>query len=81
VASEYAVKWDLLRDAALKGHTEEALVRIIIPVDATDSVQVRADQLWREIAPRLMNEVERVLPSSKAIPAPTSTAMALDARG
>ncbi|MDB4915330.1 MAG: EpsI family protein, partial [Gemmatimonadetes bacterium] len=32
VANEYAVKWNLLRDAALEGHTEEALVRIVIPV-------------------------------------------------
>src|SRR3954464_5300864 len=30
VASEYRVKWNLLRDAALLGHTEEALVRLII---------------------------------------------------
>ena len=30
VASEYAVKWNLLRDAALEGHTEEALVRIVV---------------------------------------------------
>jgi EpsI family protein len=32
VASEYAVKWNLLRDAALAGHTEEALVRVVVPV-------------------------------------------------
>jgi EpsI family protein len=62
VASEYAVKWDLLRDAALAGHTEEALVRIIIPVDASDSTQAGADRLGQEIAPRLMDEVRSVLP-------------------
>jgi EpsI family protein len=62
VASEYAVKWDLLRDAALKGHTEEALVRVIVPVDPSDTIQARADQLAQEIAPRLLQEVGQVLP-------------------
>ena len=31
-SNEYRVKWDLLRDAALSGRTEEALVRLVIPV-------------------------------------------------
>lgn len=62
VASEYTVKWDLLRDAALKGHTEEALVRIIIPVASSDSTQAHADELGQRLAPRLMDEVGRVLP-------------------
>lgn len=31
-ASEYKVKWNLLRDAALRGRTEEALVRIVVPI-------------------------------------------------
>ena len=35
VANEYAVKWNLLRDAAVAGHTEEALVRVVVPVPAT----------------------------------------------
>jgi EpsI family protein len=62
VASEYLVKWDLLRDAALEGHTEEALVRIIVPVDHADTAQLKAEQLAQRIAPRLMNEVGTVLP-------------------
>jgi EpsI family protein len=62
VASEYLVKWDLLKDAALKGHTEEALVRLIIPVDPSDTNQVRADSLGMQIAPQLMDDVGRVLP-------------------
>jgi EpsI family protein len=66
VASEYAVKWDLLRDAAIEGHTEEALVRIIIPVDPRDTTQVQADRLGSTIAPRLMDDVEHVLPGSPA---------------
>ena len=69
VASEYAVKWDLLRDAALKGHTEEALVRVIVPVDPSDTTQARADLLAQEIAPKLLDAVRGVLPSDGASPA------------
>ncbi len=63
VASEYAVKWNLLKDAALTGRTDEALARIVIPVMPTDSTQALADQLGAQIAPRLMNAVQRVLPT------------------
>ena len=31
--SEYRVKWNLIRDAARYGRTEEALVRIVVPVE------------------------------------------------
>jgi EpsI family protein len=31
-SNEYRVKWNLLRDAALRRRTEEALVRIVVPV-------------------------------------------------
>jgi len=31
-ANEYVVKWNLLRDAALRKRTEEALVRIVVPI-------------------------------------------------
>ncbi len=70
VASEYRVKWNLLRDATLLGHTEEALVRVIVPVadrgaaslaaktDASD----RADALADSVAGRLLIEVARALP-------------------
>jgi EpsI family protein len=62
VASEYLVKWDLLRDAALEGHTEEALVRLIVFVDPGAGGEARADGLAQDIAPRLMNEAGMVLP-------------------
>ena len=73
VASEYAVKWNLLRDAALLGHTEEALVRIVIPVRvpgaaATSPEATRAfaagDSLGDAIAQRLIREVAKALPAS-----------------
>ena len=72
VANEYTVKMNLLRDAALKGHTEEALVRLVIFVDPDSGGLARADSLGRSIAPRLMNEVHAVLPAST--PAPSRVA-------
>jgi EpsI family protein len=51
--NEYLVKYDLLRDAILLGRTDEALVRIVVPVvkgdiAAADSIGVR---VARELAP------------------------------
>ena len=65
VANEYAVKLNLLRDAALKGHTEEALVRIVLPVDAAPAAQARADELGLRMAARLMDEVDTALPRTE----------------
>ena len=39
-ANEYRVKWNLLRDAAISGRTEESLVRIVLPLG--DSTLARA---------------------------------------
>ena len=72
VASEYTVKWNLLRDAALRGHTEEALVRVVVPIQpaAVDSRggEIRfaeASSLGKVIAGRLIGEVNRVLPTGR----------------
>lgn len=35
-ANEYKVKWHLLRDQALTGRSDEALVRVIVPVTTTE---------------------------------------------
>jgi EpsI family protein len=69
VANEYRVKLNLLRDAALEGHTEEALVRVVVPVAPDDTNNVRADELGIRIAARLMDDVARVLPHPGAPPA------------
>lgn len=71
VANEYAVKWNLLHDAAFKGHTEEALVRIVVPIvdanrlegAALDRAVADADQLGRTIGSRLLTDVSRVIPA------------------
>ncbi|MEO8911145.1 MAG: exosortase C-terminal domain/associated protein EpsI [Gemmatimonadaceae bacterium] len=70
VASEYAVKWNLLKDAAFRGHTEEALVRVVVPVQASaaDTEQhleaglASASALGSTIAGRLIGDVDRILP-------------------
>ncbi len=53
--NEYAVKWELLRDKALHGRSEEALVRIVVPIDpaAPDSADALATQVAQNIIPRL----------------------------
>jgi EpsI family protein len=69
-ASEYKVKWNLLQDAALHGRTEEALVRIVVPIDTRglrDDAELSrrratADSLATSIAARLEPEVRRALP-------------------
>lgn len=66
VANEYRVKLNLLRDAALKGHTEEALVRIVVPVDASPAAQAGADALGLRMAARLMDEVDAALPHTES---------------
>ena len=55
--NEYAVKWELLRDKAMHGRSEEALVRIVVPLrgrsaEAADSI---ASAAAREVVPALFN--------------------------
>ncbi|MFL5576834.1 MAG: exosortase C-terminal domain/associated protein EpsI [Gemmatimonadaceae bacterium] len=65
-ANEYRVKWNLLRDAALRGRTEEALVRIVVPLAPPTPADPRpvetADALAQATAARLISEVARVMP-------------------
>ena len=59
-ANEYLVKAQLLRDAALRGRTEEALVRIVVPI-TTDIAAARA--IAFDVAADLMTAVDAALPS------------------
>jgi EpsI family protein len=61
-ASEYRVKWDLLRDAALHGRSEEALVRIVLPLTTTRD-EAEADALARQAAATVVPALSRALPS------------------
>ena len=72
-SNEYRVKWDLLRDAALHGRTEEALVRIMVPVSPTgpgraafEEAQRRAEATARRVAGELVPAVNQVLPTWEA---------------
>lgn len=59
-ADEYRVKLQLLRDSALRGRTEEALVRVVVPVTG-DEREATALATW--VAGQLLPAVDRVLPS------------------
>jgi len=66
VASEYAVKWNLLRDAALSRRTEGALVRVMVPVRtasaSSDDQYLKAQGIGDQVAARLIRDVNRILP-------------------
>jgi len=65
-ANEYRVKWELLRDKAIAGRSEEALVRIVVPMQGTEAP---ADSLASAVAAELIPAVFRVLPP---FPAPAT---------
>ena len=61
-ANEYLVKLDLLRDAALKRRTDEALVRLVIPVSPT-MTEAQADDLAQRVTARLVPTLFDHLPA------------------
>lgn len=61
-ANEYRVKWELLRDAALTGRSEEALVRIVVWLTPSRD-EAAAQELASEVAHDLIPAVYKVLPS------------------
>ena len=60
-ANEYLVKAQLLRDAALHGRTEEALVRIVVPIVTTEE---EAFERAAAAAAQLVPSVDRALPAA-----------------
>jgi EpsI family protein len=69
-SSEYVVKWNLLRDAALAGRTEEALVRVVVPATTPSQATLaqaaagiaKADAAAEGLVAQLIPAVSRVLP-------------------
>jgi EpsI family protein len=61
-ADEYLVKWELLRDAALLGRTEEALVRLVLPL-SPEQRETEADALAKQVIQRLVPALHQVLPA------------------
>ena len=53
--NEFAVKWELLRDKAVHGRSEEALVRIVVPLrgGSTAAADSIASAAAREVVPAL----------------------------
>jgi EpsI family protein len=76
-ASEYKVKWNLLRDAAVDGRTEEALVRIVVPLKRVaegagrkgqDAAFAAADSIAKAVSHELLPSVSKVMPALEAAP-------------
>jgi EpsI family protein len=61
VASEYRAKWDLLRDASLKRRSDEALVRIVVPIVAGEE---HAFEVARDAAIRILPTLTEALPAA-----------------
>jgi EpsI family protein len=59
-ANEYWVKWELLRDAAVRQRSDEALVRIVVPITESDTA---AFAIARGVAARVIPELKEALPS------------------
>lgn len=58
-ANEYLVKLDLLRDSALHGRSDEALVRIVVPIESSEAA---AFTVAEEIAAEVIPAVDSALP-------------------
>lgn len=73
-SNEYVVKWDLLRDAALRGRTEEALVRIVVPLKSQLSAGGNLDDDPEVMAAaEIAEKVARELRAAAASVIPTWT--------
>ncbi|MFQ5747058.1 MAG: exosortase C-terminal domain/associated protein EpsI [Gemmatimonadota bacterium] len=57
-ANEYLVKWQMLRDALVKRRTDEALVRLVIPIEDGASPRTEVpDSLLRRVADSLRDRL------------------------
>jgi EpsI family protein len=59
-SNEYRVKWDLVRDAALKRHSEEALVRIVVEIRGNEN---DAFALASRVASTVVPSLDTALPA------------------
>lgn len=59
-ANEYLVKWDLLRDSALKQRSDEALVRIVVPISGSEG---EAFEVARSAARVILPQLYSALPA------------------
>lgn len=61
-SNEYRVKWDLVRDAALRRRSEEALVRIVVPIEDREN-EASAFDLASRVARVLVPGLRTALPA------------------
>ena len=61
-ADEYRVKWELLRDSALRGRSEESLVRIVVHLNPATSEE-RAGEVATQVAQELVPAVSGAMPA------------------
>ena len=59
-SNEYRVKWDLLKDSAIRRRSDEALVRIVVPITGSEQ---EAEQLARRAAAEVARSLVRALPA------------------
>ena|SRR5579872_3961909 len=72
MADEYQMRWSTLVDAALTGHTEEALVRLVAPLEPAEASRVmttgaadsQADTLLATVASKIFGDLELDLPTT-----------------
>lgn len=64
--NEYAVKWDLLRDKAVHRRSDEALVRIVIPMP--EGRETSADSLAVKVVATVVAPLDRILPQGPGEP-------------
>ena len=61
-SNEYRVKVQLFRDSALRGRSDEALVRVVVPMRSGDG-EGAAGELGARVSAELIPQVAEVLPS------------------
>lgn len=66
-ANEYLVKWEQIRDRALAGRSDEALVRIVVPVVEGRSLE-EADSLATEVSRTIVRPIFTSLPAFSGRP-------------
>lgn len=69
-ANEYLVKWEQIRDRALQGRSDEALVRIVIPVSARLPLAA-ADSIAVEVSRQIVRPIYASLPGFPSRTVPT----------
>ena len=57
--NEYAVKWELFRDKARYGRSDEALVRVVVPITGDSD---KPDDVARSVAGTVMPALDQLLP-------------------